>query len=61
MYIHLTTYKNNIVFIIRQALIRDYYAAEILYYFLCILQQQHNLLSQVSWGRLDMKPKRDEK
>jgi hypothetical protein len=24
-------------------------------------QQQHNLLSQASWGRLEMKPKRDEK
>jgi hypothetical protein len=24
-------------------------------------QQQHSLLSQASWGRLEMKPKRDEK
>jgi signal peptidase I len=24
-------------------------------------QQQHSILSQVSWGRLEMKPKRDEK
>jgi hypothetical protein len=24
-------------------------------------QQQHSLLSQASWGRLKMKPKRDEK
>jgi hypothetical protein len=24
-------------------------------------QQQHRLLSQASWGRLEMKPKRDEK
>jgi hypothetical protein len=24
-------------------------------------QQQHSLLSQVSWGRLEMKPKRDKK
>jgi hypothetical protein len=24
-------------------------------------QQQHSLLSQTSWGRLEMKPKRDEK
>jgi hypothetical protein len=24
-------------------------------------QQQHNILSQASWGRLEMKPKRDEK
>jgi hypothetical protein len=24
-------------------------------------QQQHNLLFQASWGRLEMKPKRDEK
>jgi hypothetical protein len=23
-------------------------------------QQQHSLLSQASWGRLEMKPKRDE-
>jgi hypothetical protein len=30
-------YKNDIIFIMRQALIRDYFAAEILYYFLCIL------------------------
>jgi hypothetical protein len=26
-----------------------------------IQQQQHSLLSQASWGRLEMKPKRDEK
>jgi hypothetical protein len=26
-----------------------------------LLQQQHSLLSQVSWGRLEIKPKRDEK
>jgi hypothetical protein len=26
-----------------------------------VLQQQHSLLSQASWGRLEMKPKRDEK
>jgi hypothetical protein len=25
------------------------------------LQQQHSLLSQASWGRLEMKPKKDEK
>jgi hypothetical protein len=24
-------------------------------------QQQHSLLSQASWGRLEMKPKRDNK
>jgi hypothetical protein len=24
-------------------------------------QQQHSLLSQASWGRLEMKPKRDKK
>jgi hypothetical protein len=24
-------------------------------------QQQHSLLSQASWGRLEMKPKRDDK
>jgi hypothetical protein len=24
-------------------------------------QQQHSILSQASWGRLEMKPKRDEK
>jgi hypothetical protein len=24
-------------------------------------QQQHSLLSQANWGRLEMKPKRDEK
>jgi hypothetical protein len=24
-------------------------------------QQQHSLLSQASWGRLEIKPKRDEK
>jgi serine/threonine protein kinase len=24
-------------------------------------KQQHSLLSQASWGRLEMKPKRDEK
>jgi hypothetical protein len=24
-------------------------------------QQQHSLLSQISWGRLEMKHKRDEK
>jgi hypothetical protein len=24
-------------------------------------QQQHSLLSQASWGRLEMKPKRDVK
>jgi hypothetical protein len=24
-------------------------------------QQQYSLLSQASWGRLEMKPKRDEK
>jgi hypothetical protein len=24
-------------------------------------QQHHSLLSQASWGRLEMKPKRDEK
>jgi hypothetical protein len=28
---------------------------------LTIQQQQHSLLSQTSWGRLEMKPKRDEK
>jgi hypothetical protein len=27
----------------------------------CFQQQQHSLLSQASWGRLEMKPKRDEK
>jgi hypothetical protein len=26
-----------------------------------IQQQQHSLLSQANWGRLEMKPKRDEK
>jgi hypothetical protein len=26
-----------------------------------IQPQQHSLLSQASWGRLEMKPKRDEK
>jgi hypothetical protein len=25
------------------------------------IQQQHSLLSQASWGRLEMKPKRDDK
>jgi hypothetical protein len=24
-------------------------------------QQQHSILSQASWGRLEMKPKKDEK
>jgi hypothetical protein len=24
-------------------------------------QQQHSILSQASWGRLEMKPKRDDK
>jgi hypothetical protein len=31
------------------------------YFKLTIQQQQHSLLSQASWGRLEMKPKRDEK
>jgi hypothetical protein len=26
-----------------------------------VQKQQHNLLSQASWGRLEMKPKRDKK
>nr|AGT17390.1 hypothetical protein SHCRBa_176_L06_F_130 [Saccharum hybrid cultivar R570] len=25
------------------------------------IQQQHSILSQASWGRLEIKPKRDEK
>jgi hypothetical protein len=25
------------------------------------VKQQHSLLSQVSWGKLEMKPKKDEK
>ena len=36
-YLHLTQYKNNIIFLMRQALIHDYYATEILYYFFSIL------------------------
>jgi hypothetical protein len=28
---------------------------------MALQQQQHSLLSQASWGRLEMKPKRDEK
>jgi beta-mannanase len=27
----------------------------------CWQQQHHSLLSQASWGRLEMKPKRDDK
>ena len=33
MYLHLIQYKINIIFLIRQALVRDYYGTEILYYF----------------------------
>ena len=33
----MTTYRNNIIFLIRQVLVRGYYASEILYYFLSIL------------------------
>jgi hypothetical protein len=33
MYLHLTLYENNIIFLTRQVLVRDYYASEILYYF----------------------------
>jgi hypothetical protein len=37
MYLHLTPYKNDIIFLMRQTLVRDYYATNILYYFLCTL------------------------
>ena len=30
-YFHLTTYRNNIIFLVRQALVRDYYGAEIFF------------------------------
>jgi hypothetical protein len=30
-------------------------------YYASTQQQQHSLLSQASWGRLEMKPKRDKK
>jgi hypothetical protein len=33
MYLHLKTYRKDIIFLIRQALIRGYYAPEILLYF----------------------------
>jgi hypothetical protein len=33
MYLYLTQYKKDIIFIIQQALVHDYYIAEILYYF----------------------------
>jgi hypothetical protein len=33
MYLHLTLYENDIIFLTGQALVHDYYAAEILYYF----------------------------
>jgi hypothetical protein len=32
MYLHLTLYENDIIFLTWQVLVRDYYAAEILYY-----------------------------
>jgi hypothetical protein len=34
---------------------------ECIYIYIQQQQQQHSLLSQASWGRLEMKPKRDEK
>jgi hypothetical protein len=37
IYLNLTSYKNDIIFPMRQALVRNYYAAEILYYFSCII------------------------
>jgi hypothetical protein len=32
MYLYLTTYKIYIIFLMREALVRDYYTPEILYY-----------------------------
>ena len=31
---------------------------KVVYHSLSMIQQQHSLLSQLSWGRLEMKPKR---
>jgi hypothetical protein len=36
-YLYLIQYKNDIIFLIRQTLVRDYYTPEIIYYFLSIL------------------------
>ena len=36
-YLHLTTYKKYIIFLMRQALVRGYYAPKVLYFFLSIL------------------------
>jgi hypothetical protein len=55
MYIHLTPYKTYINFLIQQARVRDYYGAEILYYFF-------ELINVLKWKNLKLescRPHRD--